>query len=434
MRTRRSRARTARSGVRTARSGPPLTMERFPPLASLPEGERVPFAQPRKSCAWRRADLAPGDAVALDNRPTPVLALLGVGLVPMLDEMLGRETGLCRGQGGHMHLFSKEHLAASSGIVGSAGPIAAGFALAAKRLRPRALAAAFFGDGAVNQGMLLESLNLAAVWKLPVLFVCKQNGWAVSTRTEATPAGDLLDRARAFSLRAERVDGGDVMAVFETAGKLVEHVRGAGEPAFLLASCPRLDGHILGDPLLRTARHPVAEGKELLGALFAAATASRGARLGERAVSLARMRRRRACRRGSHRGDGPRRPDRPRGEALMPRLKFGEAIDRALAQAMAEDERIVVFGEDVPMLRAPLTTRFRRGARPRRADQRIGVRGRGRGGVDGRAPAGRRGHDGRLRRGLPRRVVLSARLALRRPLLGPSERGTRSRCDAARRR
>ena len=235
------------------------------------------------------AHLGKGDAVALDHRPTPVLLLLGVDPVRMLDEMLGRDRGLCRGQGGHMHLFSKEHLAASSGIVGAAGPLAAGFALAAKHLRRGCIAVAFFGDGAANQGMLLESLNLAAVWKLPVLFVCKQNRWAVTTRTEVTTAGDLLERARAFSLRAERADGGDAMAVYEAAGALVERMRRSGEPAFLLAPCPRLDGHLLGDPLVGAARHPVAEGRELLGKVLAEATASGGGSIGQRALSLAKM-------------------------------------------------------------------------------------------------------------------------------------------------
>ena len=122
------------------------------------------------------AHLEPGDAVALDHRPTPVLTLLGVDPVRMLKEELGREDGLCRGNGGHMHLFSKEHLAASSGIVGSSGPLAAGFALAAKHLRPRSLAVAFFGDGAANQGVLMESLNIAALWKLPLILVCENNG------------------------------------------------------------------------------------------------------------------------------------------------------------------------------------------------------------------------------------------------------------------
>lgn len=235
------------------------------------------------------AHLQRGDAVALDHRPTPVLVLLGVDLVRMLDEMLGRPTGLCHGQGGHMHLFSKEHLAASSGIVGCCAPLAVGFALAAKHLRPRSLAVAFFGDGAANQGMLFESLNLSAVWKLPVLFVCKQNAWAITTRTESTTAGDLLERARAVSLQAEPVDGGDATAVFETAGRLIDTVRRTSRPGFLLARCPRLDGHFLGDPMVGAARHPVAEGKELLRAVLRGATRPSGGSIGQRAAVLARM-------------------------------------------------------------------------------------------------------------------------------------------------
>ena len=81
-----------------------------------------------------------------------------------------------------MHFFSKEHLAASSGIVGAVGPAALGFALAAQTLRPGSIAVAFFGEGAMNQGMLMESINLAALWNLPVLFVCKDDGWAITTQ------------------------------------------------------------------------------------------------------------------------------------------------------------------------------------------------------------------------------------------------------------
>lgn len=234
------------------------------------------------------AHLRKGDAVALDHRPTPVLFLLGVDPVAMLREVLGKETGLCGGNGGHMHLFCKERLAASGGIVGASGPLAVGFALAACHLRPGSIAVAVFGDGAANQGMLLESFNLAVAWKIPVLFVCKQNGWAITTRTEATTGGDLLDRARAFALRAERVDGGDAMAVFESAGRLIERARGR-EPAFLLASCPRRDGHFLGDPLVAASRHPLGEGRELLRAVVGAAVARDGGGIGQRAISLARM-------------------------------------------------------------------------------------------------------------------------------------------------
>ena len=98
------------------------------------------------------SQLTDGDAMALDHRGTPPLLMRGVDPVTLLRELLGRSDGLCAGMGGHMHLFSPEHLAASSGIVGASGPAVVGFALAAQRLRPGTLAAAFFGEGAVNQG------------------------------------------------------------------------------------------------------------------------------------------------------------------------------------------------------------------------------------------------------------------------------------------
>jgi len=123
-------------------------------------------------CAAIVAQLQPGDALALDHRATPPLLMRGVDPLLLLSEFMGKPDGLCSGAGGHMHLFSPQHLAASSGIVGASAPAAVGFALAALRLRPGTLAVAFFGEGAINQGMLLEAFNLAAVWKLPVLFVC----------------------------------------------------------------------------------------------------------------------------------------------------------------------------------------------------------------------------------------------------------------------
>ncbi|MCC6748919.1 MAG: thiamine pyrophosphate-dependent dehydrogenase E1 component subunit alpha [Deltaproteobacteria bacterium] len=235
------------------------------------------------------AHLKPGDAVALDHRPTPVLTLLGVDLRLMLAEMLGRRSGLCGGMGGHMHLFSREHLAASSGIVGAAGPLAAGFALASEKLRPGSVSVSFFGDGAANQGMLLESWNLAAAWRLGVLFVCKDNGWAITTRSAEVTGGSLLERAKAFGLAATRVDGSDVQAVHDAAGPLLERARRGKGPGFLLATCPRPDGHFLGDPLVRMSQRPLAEGGEVLGKVLSAVTAPDGGSVGSRAMSLLRM-------------------------------------------------------------------------------------------------------------------------------------------------
>jgi pyruvate dehydrogenase E1 component alpha subunit len=233
------------------------------------------------------AHLREGDALALDHRGTPPLVMRGVDLRLLARELLGRPDGLCAGQGGHMHLFSPEHLAASSGIVGAAAPTAAGLALAGRQLRPGSLAVAFFGEGAMNQGMVMEALNLAAVWKLPVLFVCKDNARAITTHSPAVTAGSLLDRARSFALFSREVAGSDVEAVSRVAGKMAERLRKGKGPAFLLASCVHLEGHFLGDPLLRLAREPVAEMKERAGPLLRAAVAGKGSAFGRRLKGLA---------------------------------------------------------------------------------------------------------------------------------------------------
>ncbi len=209
------------------------------------------------------AHLEDGDALALDHRSTPPLVARGVDLVPLFLEMIGDERGLCRGWGGHMHLFSREHLACSSGIVGSSAPLGAGFALAAQYLAPGKVAVSFFGEGAANQGMLLESLNLAVAWRLPQVFVCKDNRWAITTRSRSVTGGDLLRRARSFGMPACRVDGTRVEAVWEAAGKAVRRARAGRSPSFLLASCPRREGHFLGDPLLRVYREPLKQTLEI---------------------------------------------------------------------------------------------------------------------------------------------------------------------------
>ena len=232
------------------------------------------------------AHLGSGDAVALDHRGTPVLTILGVDLVLLVKEMLGRADGLDGGRAGHMHLMWPERLAACSGIVGSSAPMGAGFALAASRLRPRAVAVAFFGDGAMNQGMLLESLNLAVVWSLPLLFVCKDNGWAITTRAESVTAGDLCARAAAFGLPVEDVDGLDALAVHRAAGAAIERARRESRPSFLRARVTRLEGHFLGDLMVRTARHPLADGREVLSGVVSSAMAGSGGSLRSRAAGV----------------------------------------------------------------------------------------------------------------------------------------------------
>lgn len=218
------------------------------------------------------AHLVEGDAMALDHRSTPPLIARGADIKSLVSELLGSEDGICRGRGGHMHLFVPNLLSASSGIVGSSGPLGAGFALAASRLRPGKVAVCFFGEGAMNQGMMLESLNLAASWKLPLVFVCKDSGWAITTRSKEVTSGKLDRRARAFGMSSWRVNGLRADKVWEVSRRAISQARGGGGPAFILAKCTHLDGHFLGDPLLRVLEDPIGQMKEIGGPLIKSTT------------------------------------------------------------------------------------------------------------------------------------------------------------------
>ena len=232
------------------------------------------------------AHLREGDAMALDHRGTPPLLLRGVDPVLILRELLGRPDGLCRGMGGHMHLFSKEHLSAASGIVGAAGPTAAGFALAAEHLRPGTVAIAFFGEGAMNQGMLMESMNLASVWKLPVVFVCKDDRWSITTASPQMTGGDFNVRAQGLGLAVVEADGLDVIAMWSAANSAIERARNGNGPTFLHARCVHLEGHFLGYQLLRIVRDPLKEMPELSVPLARSFLKPAGATLRERMAGL----------------------------------------------------------------------------------------------------------------------------------------------------
>lgn len=220
--------------------------------------------------------LQDGDAMALDHRGTPPLVMRGLDLVSILKELLGQKDGLCGGWGGHMHLFSRELLVASTGIVGATGPMAAGFALSAQNLRPFNIAVSFFGEGAVNQGMVMESMNLAVAWNLPVLFVCKDNELAITTYSPTVTGGSLLERSRSFGMDVYELNGMDVEKIWTIAGEAIQNVRDQNGPVFILAKCAHFEGHMLGDPLLRVVRHPLQRGKEMSGGLIRATFAKKG--------------------------------------------------------------------------------------------------------------------------------------------------------------
>jgi len=232
------------------------------------------------------AHVREGDAMALDHRGTAALLMRGVDPVLILRELLGRPDGLCGGMGGHMHLFSKEHLAASSGIVGAAGPTAAGFGLAAQYLHPGAFAVAFFGEGAMNQGMLMESMNLASAWNLPVVFVCKDDDWAITTQSERMTGGDLNERARGLGVPAVEVDGLDVIEVWEASHAAIERARSGQGPTFLHARCVHFEGHFLGLQLLRLVRDPLREMPGIALPLTRSFVHPGGAAVGDRVAGL----------------------------------------------------------------------------------------------------------------------------------------------------
>src|SRR5467141_2054355 len=172
----------------------------------------------------------------------------GAALNRMFAELLGKESGYCRGKGGSMHIADPDtgNLGANAIVGGSAG-IATGAALSAKMRGTDQVAACFFGDGALGQGLLYETMNMAALWKLPVIYVCENNLYGEYTPCGDTIAGEILGRARAFGIHAETVDGQDVQAVNATMQKLVERARRGEGPAFLECKTYRYHGHHVGD-------------------------------------------------------------------------------------------------------------------------------------------------------------------------------------------
>lgn len=196
-------------------------------------------------CAHLRRE----DTVVGTHRPHHFAIAKGVPLQSMAAEMFGKEAGLCRGKGGHMHLFDTEHKFSCSGIVGASLPPACGAALAAKKRGQDWVAVAFFGEGAANQGAFHEALNLAALWKLPVLFVCEDNRISATTESGKMTAGPGASaRAAAMGIAAVQVDGTDVQAVSDAAATLIDEIRAGHGPRLLHALTDRHKGHVSVDP------------------------------------------------------------------------------------------------------------------------------------------------------------------------------------------
>ncbi|WBB80912.1 thiamine pyrophosphate-dependent dehydrogenase E1 component subunit alpha [Micromonospora sp. WMMD882] len=191
-------------------------------------------------CAALRAD----DIVAGTHRGHGHVLAKGADPARMLAELCGRETGLNRGRGGSMHAADfGVGVYGANAIVGASGAIVTGAVWALRRRGGDQVGVSFFGDGAVNEGMLLEAFNLAALWRVPVVFVCEDNGYATTMPVEAAVAGTIAGRAEAFGIRATLVDGQDPEAVRDVTAVAVDRARAGGGPELVEARTYRFDAH-----------------------------------------------------------------------------------------------------------------------------------------------------------------------------------------------
>ncbi|WP_420406863.1 thiamine pyrophosphate-dependent dehydrogenase E1 component subunit alpha [Hoeflea sp.] len=192
--------------------------------------------------------LTPDDKITSTHRGHGHCVAKGADFKEMFCELLGKEEGYCRGKGGSMHIADQANgnLGANAIVGGSMG-IATGAALSAKRLGKNDVTVCFFGDGATAQGLLYEVMNMAALWNLPVIYACENNGYSEYTRTDEIAAGSITARAEAFGIESHQVDGQDVLAVNKLATDLVTRARKGEGPFFVELMTYRYHGHHVGD-------------------------------------------------------------------------------------------------------------------------------------------------------------------------------------------
>jgi len=193
--------------------------------------------------------LGPGDSLVSTHRGHGHAIARGIALEGFFAEVMGRSGGICRGHGGSMHVADLARgMLGANGIVGAGAPIALGAALAHQVRGTKGVTVAFFGDGALAEGALHETLNMAAVWRLPLLLVCENNGWAEFSRSDTQVALKLSAWAAAFGVPHNEVDGIDAAAVADTAAEAVAALRRGEGPYVLEARTHRWRGHFEGDP------------------------------------------------------------------------------------------------------------------------------------------------------------------------------------------
>jgi len=209
------------------------------------------------------ATLTSDDTIFTTHRGHGHAVAKGIGLKPFMAEIYGRSDGACKGRSGSMHVASREAgVAGANGIVGAGIPISLGTSFASHFNGDRHVTVCFFGDGATNEGTFHESLNLAALWDLPVVFVCENNGWAQFTKQSSyMKIEKISDRAASYGMPGVTVDGSDVMAVHKAALEAVERARDGKGPTLLECRTHRWFGHFAGDQQKYRAEEDVKEAR-----------------------------------------------------------------------------------------------------------------------------------------------------------------------------
>ncbi len=217
------------------------TTARMPGLAHLYIGEEAVAVG---VCAALRRD----DYITSTHRGHGHCLAKGASVDRMFAELLGKAAGYCRGKGGSMHIADQDtgNLGANAIVGGSAG-IATGAAMSIKMRGSEQVAVCFFGDGALGQGVLYETMNMASLWKFPIIYVCENNLYNEYTHNAETTAGEMAARPKAFGIPTEEVDGQDVRAVYAATQGMVERARRGEGPSFLLCNTYRYRGHHVGD-------------------------------------------------------------------------------------------------------------------------------------------------------------------------------------------
>ena len=202
----------------------------------------------------------PGDSIVASYRCHGHMLACGMEPKGVMAELTGRAAGYSKGKGGSMHMFSQDKsFYGGHGIVGAQVPIGTGLGFKHKYKKDGLVAVCYLGDGAVNQGQVYESLNMAALWKLPVLYVIENNKYAMGTSQARGSAGELHDRGEGYGIPGEAVDGMDVVAVREAAKKALDYVRGGNGPMILEMMTYRYRGHSMSDPAKYRTREEVDE-------------------------------------------------------------------------------------------------------------------------------------------------------------------------------